>query len=119
MVRWTNIQLHKSSMKETMPSEVLKFFGILILTTTFEFTSRTSLWNTTAWSKYQPAPQFGLTGMSKNRFEDLFSCMRWRFQAAVPNFKGESASSEVFRWKLVDDFVNIFNEASSKLFQSI
>jgi hypothetical protein len=33
MVRWTNMQLQKSSMKETMPSEVLKFFGILIPTT--------------------------------------------------------------------------------------
>jgi hypothetical protein len=33
MVRWTNIHLHESSMKETTPSEVLKFFGILILTT--------------------------------------------------------------------------------------
>ena len=116
MVRWTNIQLHKSSMKETMPSEVLKFFGILILTTTFEFTSRTSLWNTTAWSKYRPAPQFGLTGMSKNRFEDLFSCMRWSFQPAVPTFKGESASSEVFRWKLVDDFVKNFNEHRANYF---
>ena len=106
MVNWTNIQLLKSSMKETTPSEVLKFFGILILTTTFEFTSRTSLWNTTAWSKYRPAPQFRLT----------VSCMRWSFQPAVPTFKGESASSEVFRWKLVDDFVKNFNEHRANYF---
>jgi hypothetical protein len=43
--------------------------------------------------------------MSKNRFEDLFSCMRWSFQPAVPTLEGELASPEVFRWKLVDDFV--------------
>ncbi|KAI2512652.1 Transposase IS4 [Fragilaria crotonensis] len=116
MVRWTNIQLQKSSMKETTPSEVLKFFGILILTTTFEFTTRASLWNTTAWSKYRPAPQFGLTGMSKNRFEDLFSCMRWSFQPAVPTFEGEEESSERFRWKLVDDFVKNFNEHRANYF---
>jgi hypothetical protein len=48
MVHWTNVQLNKASMKETTASEVLKFFGILIRLTKFEFTTTASLWNTVA-----------------------------------------------------------------------
>jgi hypothetical protein len=50
MVHWTNVQLNKASLKETSVTEVLKFFGILILMTKFEFTTRASLMNTIAWS---------------------------------------------------------------------
>ncbi|KAI2508605.1 Transposase IS4 [Fragilaria crotonensis] len=113
MVHWTNVELNKASLKETTASEVLKFFGILILMTKFEFTTRSSLWNTTAWSKYRPAPQFGLTGMSKHRFKDLFSSMRWSNQPDAP---GEGESSEEYRWKLVDDFVKNFNEHRANYF---
>ena len=76
VVEWTNVQLNKLALKETSGSELLKLFGLFILTTKFEFTKRTSLWQTTASSKYRPAPQFGLTGMSKHRFEDLFRSLR-------------------------------------------
>ncbi|KAI2511133.1 Transposase IS4 [Fragilaria crotonensis] len=39
MVRWTNLQLLRLSMKLTDASELLKFFGVLILTTKFVFTT--------------------------------------------------------------------------------
>jgi hypothetical protein len=52
MVHWTNVLLNKASLKEATASEVLKFFGIPILMTKFEFTARASLWNTKVWSKY-------------------------------------------------------------------
>jgi Transposase IS4 len=72
MVHWTNIELSNYlELKQTSSSELLKLFGILILMTKFEFTSRASFWLTMAWSMYQPTPQFGLTGMSKHMFEDL------------------------------------------------
>ncbi|KAI2490544.1 Transposase IS4 [Fragilaria crotonensis] len=113
MVHWTNCELGKLELKQTSSSELLKLFGIIILTTKFEFTSRTSLWQTTAWTKYQPAPQFGLTGMSKHRFEDLFRTIRWSYQPDVPDV---GTSSEQHRWRLVDDFVKNFNDYRANYF---
>jgi hypothetical protein len=72
MVEWTNCQLNKLELLETSESVLLKLFGMLILTTNFEFVTSNSFWQTTAWSKYQHAPQFDFTGMSKDRSEDLF-----------------------------------------------
>jgi Transposase IS4 len=113
MVCLTNVQLLKSSLKQTTASELLKFFGVIILTTKFEFTNRQSLWNTTAWSKYRPAPQFGLTGMSRHRFEELFAHTRWSNQ---PDERLDDCSSEEYRWMLVDDFVANFNEHRKHFF---
>jgi Transposase IS4 len=108
MVRLTNLHLHLKSAQATTPGEMLKLFGILILMTKFEFTSRASLWQTVAAAKYIPAPKFGLTGMSRNRFDDLLSALCWSNQSLVPP---EGMSSEQYsRWKLVDDFVKNFNE---------
>ncbi len=49
----------------------------------------------------------GFTGMSKQRFKDLFSSMRWSYQPEAPS---EDKWSEDYRWKLVDDFVKNVNE---------
>jgi Transposase IS4 len=76
----TNHELAKLEMNATNTSELLKFFGVLILMTTYEFTSRESLWSSTAPMKYLPAPHLGLTGMSKHWFEDLFRAVRWSKQ---------------------------------------
>jgi hypothetical protein len=64
----------KSSLQETTVNEVLKFFGILILTSNFDFTKRASQWNTTARSNYRPAAQLGLTRMLKHsRLRDILN----------------------------------------------
>ncbi len=52
MVRWTNVQLLELSLRQITASEMLKFFGVIILTTKFEFMTRASVWYATAWSKY-------------------------------------------------------------------
>ncbi len=72
MVQHSNTQLDADTFAKTNTSEILEFFGVIILTTKFELTSRRSLWNTVATSKYWPAPHLGQTGMSKTRFEELF-----------------------------------------------
>ena len=78
MVELTNIELTKLELQTTNTSEMLKFFGLLILITTYEFSSRASLWAMTAPPvKYRPAPQFGRTGMSRKRFDDFFRAIRW------------------------------------------
>ena len=45
MCRLTNFQLNKKEGRETTIGEILKFFGIMILATRFEFQSRASLWS--------------------------------------------------------------------------
>ena len=113
MVDLTNIELAKLEANTTNISELLKFFGVLILMTSFEFTSRASLWSSVAPMKYKPAPHFGLTGMSKHRFNDLFRAIRWSKQ---PSERAENESTEQHRWKLVDDFVANFNEHRANFF---
>jgi hypothetical protein len=113
MVRLTNVQLHLKNLQLTMTGEILKWFGLIILTTKFEFASRASLWSTVAHSKYRPAPQFGMTGMSWNRFDDLFSAIRWSYQ---PITRLDEVSSEQYRWMLIDDFVKNFNKHCESYF---
>ena len=113
MLQHTNAVLDTNSLQKTNISEMLKWFGVIILTTKFEFASRRSLWNTVSASKYRPAPQFGLTGMSKHRFEELFKCVRWSHQ---PPAEGGEECSETHRWKLVDDFVTNFNKHQANYF---
>jgi len=63
------------------------------------------LWSTTARNKYIPAPGFGhLTGMSRGRFESLWSCTIYSEECTDP-----AVSSKRRRWSLVDDFVTSFN----------
>ena len=61
IVRLTNTQFEKHSMRTTTIGEILKFFGVWVLSTRFEFGSRSSLWSNIAPSKYVPAPAFGKT----------------------------------------------------------
>ncbi len=64
IVRLTNSELTTLDKRETTAGEVLKFFGILILISKFEFSARASLWSNTAPSKYLPAARIGsLTGI--------------------------------------------------------
>ena len=44
MVHWTNRELVKLDLKQTTESELLKLFGMFILMSRFEFTSRHTLW---------------------------------------------------------------------------
>jgi hypothetical protein len=114
MVELTNTKLTKLELNKTNCSEMMKFFGVILLMTKFEFTSWASLWSRVAPSKYQPAPRhFGLTGMSKHRFDDLFRAVRWSNQPSVP---GDTKSSEKYQWRLVDDFVTNFNNHRANYF---
>ena len=106
MLRETNRQLEKHSFATTTRGELFKFFGLLILATKFEFGNRSSLWRTTADFKYIPAPCFGRTGMSRERFDRLWKCLRFSFQ---PDMRPETMSSETYRWMLIDDFIENFN----------
>jgi hypothetical protein len=106
MVTLTSEKLLSKTKAATTAGEVLKFFGVLILVTQFEFSARASLWSNTAPSKYQPAPSFGKTGMSRHRFDSIMSNIRFSRQPAV---RPQHMSTEAYRWLLVDGFVENFN----------
>jgi hypothetical protein len=110
----TNRCLKKRGVGETDMEELIKFFGVLILCTRFEFTSRGSLWSGESYTRFHHSPNLGCTGMSRNRFDALWSNMRFSYQ---PWERPEYQSSENYRWDLVGDFIRFFNEHRWKQFQ--
>jgi hypothetical protein len=92
--------------KDVTKGELLKFIGILILISKFEFGKRAALWSNTAQFKYVPTPGLGKTGMPRQRFDILFRCLKFGEQ---PMLRAEGMSSERYRWLLVDDFVTNIN----------
>lgn len=107
MLQLTNRSLVEHKKRVTTTGELLKLFGVMILTTRYEFTSRASLWSTIAPHKYMTAPAFGKTGVASNQFDDLLRYLVWSKQ---PKERPDSVSSEKFRWMLVDDFVEAINK---------
>ena len=51
--------------------------------------------------------------MSRQRYEDIQRAMVWSQQ---PYERPDGMSSEAYRWKLVDDFVDRYNEHQKKYF---
>ena len=92
---------------------MIKCFGIIILATCFEFGDRSILWSTVSQSNYRSAPVFVNTGMNRHRLNMLWRYVRWNHQ---PDAQSEGTSHVAHRWKLVEDFVNNFNEYRTKLF---
>jgi hypothetical protein len=109
----TNDLLRDEGNDEVKYEEAIKFFGIIILATRFEFTSRASLWSTVPVSRFYTLPGFGRTGMSRNRFNDIWRCMRFSYQ---PPERPAHMDSEDYHWKLVQDFVQFFNDHREEYF---
>ena len=107
ILQLTNNVLAMARKNYTMAGEIVKFFGVMLLVTQFEFRSQGSLWSNMSTNKYIPAPSFGLTGLPRKQFDDLWMCIRFSDQPC--NCPSEM-TSEQYRWRLVDDFVKNFNE---------
>jgi len=108
IIRLTSRNLIKLGKQEITKGELIKFFGIIILGTRFEFGSRSDLWSLLPVSRFVEAPKFGeKTGMSRNRFDDIWRCMRFSEQPAE---RPEGLSSMEYRWMLVNDFIDAFND---------
>ena len=106
MVKWTSEGLQEKGKRGVSTGELLKFIGILVLGTRYQFGKRRELWAVQAKNRLLSAPCFGTkTGMPRNRFEDIWSSL-------VFSKQGERAAnelSEVHRWRLIDDFVEALN----------
>jgi Transposase IS4 len=102
----TNEKLRDQEADEMGIAELLRFFGVCILVTRMQFGRRRKLWGLTTGSKYIPSANFMATGMSRNRFEDIWSMLSFSHQEPKQPINMSSAD---YRWTLVDDFVDDFN----------
>ena len=92
---------------------MIKWFGVIILATHFEFGDMSSLCYTVSQSNHSPVPDFGKTGMNRNRFYMLWKHVQWSHQ---PYVQDEGTIHEAYWWKLVEDSVTNFNEYLTQLF---
>jgi len=106
MVELLNEQFTSKRLKAVTAGELIKFFGVLVLMTRVKVNVRRDLWKTTRDSKYTPVYDFGKTGMTRHRFDEIFSCLRWSRQ---PSRRPEGMEHSRWRWMLIDDFVRNFN----------
>jgi hypothetical protein len=116
IVTLTSEQLVHQQKDPTTTGEILKLFGVLILITRYEFLARASLWSNMAPTKYQPAPSFRCTGMSRHRFDLLWTTIWFSRQ---PDVRPQHMSSEAYRWLLVDGFVDEFNRYREQNFSPL
>ena len=100
IVEETNIVLEEEGLKFTSVGEILKFFGVLVLMTRFEFGSRHTLWHTKGANKYIPGANFGKF-ISRNRFDQLRTCIRF--------CRASNVTASEDRWAPVLDFFNAIN----------
>jgi Transposase IS4 len=107
MRRLINRELQAKGKTPKTPGEILKYLGELLLMMQFEFGEMASLRSINQEHKYIPPPVFVKTGMSKRRFDDLHSSIRYSDQPAE---RPATMSPERYRWRLIDDFVRRFNE---------
>jgi Transposase IS4 len=113
IVELTNNKLAANKMPQLTTGELLKFLGVLILGTRYEFGHRADLWRTDAGSCILQAPAFGTkTGMSRNRFDDIWSSLTFSRQAE----RGDDEVSAAHRWRLVSDFVESVNSHRAAYF---
>ena len=113
ILQLTNNELAMARKNYTTAGEIVKFFGVMLLVTRFEFGSQTSLWSNVTTNKYIPEPSFGLTGMPRKRFNDLWMCIRFSEQPPNPP---SDMTSEQYHWRLVDNFVKISTNIEHKNF---
>ena len=66
ILQLTNNELAMARKNHTTTREIVKFFGVMLLVSRFEFGSWASLWSNTSTNKYIPAPLFGLTGCNRS-----------------------------------------------------
>ena len=88
--------------------DLVKFFGIIILGSWYEFGSRRDLWATTSVSRFVDAPNFGARkGIRQGRFYAIWSCIRF---SECPEERHPGITNMAHRWMLVDGFIEAFND---------
>jgi hypothetical protein len=107
MIRLTNDELEKRRKKLITEGEMVKFFGTMVLMTRFRCRNRRELWKEKSKYKYQPVFDMGQTGMTRHRWDDIWTCIRFSYQ---PEERDPEMDHADWRWKMIDDFVKNFND---------
>jgi hypothetical protein len=107
ILRETNDKLGQNKKAIMSHAELMRFFGVCILITRYDFDFRRDLWSTTTGSKYMAPVNLAATGMSRHRFDDIWGCLTFSIQ---PPNRPPGMSSASYRWLLVDDFVSDYNK---------
>ena len=72
IIALTNVRLETKGHEDITKGELVKFFGIIILGSRYEFGSRRDIWATTSVSRFVNAPNFvARTGMHRGRFDAI------------------------------------------------
>jgi len=96
MTQKHNENLLSADKKLTTVGELLKWFGVLLLITRFEYGDRaSSLWSPESNCQFIPTPSLGRTGMSRPRFDELFQFMEWSEQ---PKERPDGTPSKQYCW---------------------
>ena len=75
--------------------ELINFYDVIVLDTQYTFRSRRKLWSTKLMTKFTEAPKFReKTGMSRNMFDDIWSCIWFSEQ---PDERPEEMGSMEYR----------------------
>ena len=110
----TSEHLLNADKPPTNPEEILKFIGVLVLATRFEFHNRSELWATASRSHLIAPPCFGeKTGMSRMRFDLLWANVRYSKERES---SGVDNDDDDCRWSLVSDFVDSINAHRESFF---
>ena len=95
--------------------ELLQWIGVCMLIASINFRgNRRKLWEGGgAASKYLHSYDLRATGMSRNRFDDIWFAVRWSRQSPE---QPVGMSSEQYRWMLINDFVANINKYCQRTF---
>jgi hypothetical protein len=112
----TNKRLATKKKKELTKQELLQWIGVCVLISSTNFRGdRRKLWEGGgAISRFLPSYNLRDTGMSRNRFDNIWYNARWSWQ---PPKQPEGMSLERYHWMLVDDFVANFNRHRQTTFK--
>jgi hypothetical protein len=114
----TNKNLKEKDKSELTHGELFRFFGVCMLMALSRFRgNRRFLWGEgegrASISKYLPEIDLKPTSMSRNRWEDIW----YAFQTSrQPPDCPLDMSPEEFRWTLVNDFIDNFNDYRNETF---
>ena len=108
----TNKILHEKGKTELTHGELFRYFGVCMLMALSKFRgNRQYLWGEgegrASISKYLPEIDLKPTMMSRNRWEEIWYSFR---SSEQPGTIPENMSAEEYRWTLVNDFIDNFNE---------